>query len=67
MNSSSEDAGEDGIPGTADGRDGVTGTSDDDVLEGDGSWTVETYSLEDAALGLIPPGEGRRRRHPGDG
>ncbi|MCP5024303.1 MAG: hypothetical protein GY930_21355 [bacterium] len=56
LNSSSEDAGEDGIPNTFAGRDGIIGTSDDDILEGDGVFTVEYYSNADAALGIIPEG-----------
>lgn len=56
MNQSAEDAGEDGIPNTAAGRDGILGTADDDVLEGDGVFTVETYTQAHADLGLIPPG-----------
>ncbi|MDF1837640.1 MAG: hypothetical protein P1V35_07225 [Planctomycetota bacterium] len=56
MNSSIEDAGEDGIPNTYAGRDGIMGTADDDILEGDGIFTVEHYSEADAALGIIPDG-----------
>ncbi len=56
MNSSVEDAGEDGIPNTYAGRDGIVGTADDDVLEGDGIFTVEHYSDADDALGIIPDG-----------
>ena len=56
MNSSVEDAGEDGIPNTYAGRDGIVGTADDDVLEGDGIFTVEYYSAGDDALGIIPDG-----------
>lgn len=56
LNGSAEDAGEDGIPNTRSGRDGVNGTGDDDVLEGDGVFTVEHYSQDDADNGLIPPG-----------
>ena len=56
MNSSKEDAGTDKIPNTYAGYDGIVGTEDDDVLEGDGFWTTETYSAEDALLGLIPAG-----------
>ena len=54
-NRSDEDSGEDFIPNTVAGRDGVLGTADDDVLEGDGQWTVETYTPAQADLGLIPP------------
>jgi hypothetical protein len=57
LNPSAEDAGADGIPNTREGPDGVLGTSDDDVLEGDGIWTVSYYTEEDAARGLIPAGK----------
>ncbi|MFT6832231.1 MAG: hypothetical protein ACJAZN_002402 [Planctomycetota bacterium] len=56
LNSSREDAGLDMIPNTRAGRDGVMGTADDDFLEGDGEFTVERYTPEDAAAGLIPDG-----------
>ncbi|MFT5199816.1 MAG: hypothetical protein ACI87O_002490, partial [Planctomycetota bacterium] len=56
MNSSVEDAGEDGIPNTYAGQDGILGTADDDVLESDGVFTVEHYSEADNALGIIPDG-----------
>ncbi len=56
LNESEEDAGEDGLPNTAAGKDGIFGTADDDVLEGDGIWTTELYSAADALLGLIPEG-----------
>ncbi|MSR60895.1 MAG: hypothetical protein EXS08_00415 [Planctomycetes bacterium] len=56
LNSSLEDAGADGIPNTKAGRDGILGTSDDDLLEGDGLFTIEHYSAEDEDLGLIPEG-----------
>ncbi|MCB9831283.1 MAG: pilus assembly PilX N-terminal domain-containing protein [Planctomycetes bacterium] len=56
LNQSKEDAGEDGIPNTKAGLDGIMGTADDDVLEGDGKWTVEEYSELHAMLGLIPDG-----------
>jgi len=56
LNGSSEDAGEDGVPNTHDGRDGISGTEDDDILENDGQFTVEYYTAQDAELGLIPPG-----------
>ena len=55
-NGSEEDAGEDGIPNTRAGRDGIMGTADDDVLEGDGKFTVETYTIEDKRDGKIPEG-----------
>lgn len=67
LNSSVEDAGEDGIPNTAAGVDGILGTADDDVLEGDGVWTVEYYDQADADLGLIPPGYGVGDPIPGSG
>ena len=67
MNKSAEDAGEDGIPNTRAGRDGILGTADDDVLEGDGIYTVEYYSPEDAAMGLIPPGFAAGDVIPGSG
>ncbi len=56
MNSSVEDAGEDGIPNTYAGMDGIIGTADDDILEGDGVFTVEHYSDADETLGIIPEG-----------
>jgi hypothetical protein len=67
MNSSHEDAGEDGVPNTSAGRDGILGTADDDVLEGDGVFTTELYTEADAALGLIPPGRCVGDRIPGTG
>ncbi len=57
MNMSKEDAGIDGLPNTRNGRDGIPGTQDDDLLEGDGKWTVERYTKEQEALGLLPPGK----------
>jgi hypothetical protein len=56
LNKSEEDAGEDGVPNTKAGLDGILGTADDDVLEDDGSFTVEVYTVVDEELGLIPPG-----------
>lgn len=56
LNESAEDAGADGVQNTSDGIDGVAGTTDDDVLEGDGVWTVDYYTAIDAAAGAIPPG-----------
>jgi len=56
LNESEEDAGEDLIPSTYAGRDGIAGTADDDVLEGDGLFTIAHYTDQDAALGLIPAG-----------
>jgi len=67
LNSSVEDAGEDGIQYTAAGRDGVLGTADDDVLERDGVFTTEIYSALDEALGRIPPGLAVGDRVPGTG
>lgn len=67
MNGSAEDAGEDGIPNTAAGRDGILGTADDDVLEGDGVFTTEYYTELDAARGLVPPGFAVGDRIPGTG
>ena len=57
MNKSSEDSGEDGVPNTLAGKDGILDTEDDDVLEGDGVFTVEYYTAADYAMGLIPPGK----------
>ena len=56
LNASNEDAGADGIPNTRAGRDGILGTADDDVLEGDGLFSVQHYTQADADLGLIPAG-----------
>jgi len=67
LNKSDEDAGEDGIPNTAAGKDGIYGTADDDVLEGDGIFTVETYTALDAAMGLIPAGYAVGDAIPGTG
>lgn len=67
MNESAEDAGIDGIQNTAAGRDGILGTSDDDVLENDGTWTVETYTAAHAALGAIPAGSAVGDPIPGTG
>jgi hypothetical protein len=67
MNESSEDSGEDLIPNTADGRDGIPGTADDDVLEGDGVFSIEVYTAMDGALGLIPPGKSVGDPIPGTG
>lgn len=67
LNESEEDAGADGIPNTRNGRDGIAGTADDDVLEGDGIFTVEHYTAEDAALGLIPAGKSVGDAIPGTG
>ena len=67
MNKSEEDAGEDGIPNTKAGKDGIYGTADDDVLEDDNVFTVESYSALDAALGLIPQGYSVGDTIPGSG
>lgn len=67
MNQSVEDAGADGIPNTRAGRDGVLGTADDDVLEGDGVFTVEHYTQADADAGLIPAGRNVGDAIPGTG
>lgn len=67
MNVSREDAGADGMPSTRAGRDGVMGTADDDVLDNDGIWTVERYTAQDAALGLIPAGKNVGDVIPGTG
>ncbi len=67
LNQSAEDAGEDGVPNTIDGMDGVAGTADDDVLEGDGTWTVETYTQAQADAGLIPAGLNVGDTVPGSG
>ena len=67
MNSSGEDAGVDLIPHTGPGRDGIVGTADDDVLEGDGSFTVDHYTEHDAELGTIPPGKNVGDPIPGTG
>jgi hypothetical protein len=67
MNASAEDAGEDGMPNTRAGRDGVLGTSDDDVLEGDGVFTIDHYTQQDHDLGLIPAGHAVGDPIPGTG
>lgn len=67
MNESAEDSGEDGIPNTYAGRDGIYGTADDDVLEGDNTFTTSQYSAEDAEHGLIPPGYDVGDSIPGSG
>lgn len=66
-NQSKEDAGADGIPNTRWGRDGVPFTWDDDYLEGDGQWTVDHYTAEMAAQGLIPAGKSVGDAIPGTG
>ena len=67
LNKSAEDAGEDLIPNTLKGKDGIANTADDDVLEGDGVWTVERYTNADLAAGLIPPGKNVNDPIPGTG
>ncbi len=67
LNESSEDGGADGIQNTFLGPDGVLGTADDDVLEGDGVWTVDQYTAADASAGLIPPGFSVGDAVPGSG
>ncbi|MCC6405548.1 MAG: hypothetical protein IT453_00180 [Planctomycetes bacterium] len=67
LNKSDEDAGEDGIPNTKAGMDGVLGTSDDDLLEGDGTFTIDHYTDADLALGLIPAGKNVGDPIPGTG
>ncbi|MBL8843504.1 MAG: hypothetical protein JNL90_18430 [Planctomycetes bacterium] len=67
MNASAEDAGEDQIPGTRAGRDGIMDTADDDVLEGDGCFTVSHYTEAHAALGQIPAGKSVGDVIPGSG
>jgi len=62
-NESKEDSGEDLIPNTILGRDGIASTADDDVLEGDGVWTVDYYQAGDTipdgfSLGDAIPGTG---------
>ncbi len=66
-NDSTEDAGGDGIPHTVDGKDGIAGTADDDVLEGDGLWTVEHFSDLHEKYGLLPPGKAVGDPIPGSG
>ena len=67
MNQSAEDSGADRIPNTRAGRDGILGTADDDVLEGDGVFTIEHYTEADAAAGLIPAGHSVGDPIPGTG
>jgi hypothetical protein len=56
LNASAEDNGADGIPNTRAGRDGILGTADDDLLEGDGVFSIQHYTQSDSDLGLIPNG-----------
>jgi hypothetical protein len=67
LNQSSEDSGEDNIPNTINGKDGIYGTADDDLLEGDGVFSVETYTEAQASFGLIPPGYSVGDTIPGTG
>jgi hypothetical protein len=67
LNQSAEDAGSDGMPNTRAGRDGILGTADDDVLEGDGVFTIEHYTAADQAAGVIPPGKSIGDPIPGTG
>lgn len=67
LNQSKEDAGADQIPNTKAGRDGVLGTADDDLLEGDGVFTVEHYTQADYEAGLIPDGKAVGDVVPGSG
>ena len=53
-NESDEDSGEDQLPNTRAGRDGIMGTEDDDILEGDGVFTIEHYTQDDYERGIIP-------------
>jgi hypothetical protein len=67
QNVSAEDCGLDGLPNTRAGRDGVLGTADDDVLEGDGLFSIQHYTQQDADLGLLPPGAKVGEPIPGSG
>lgn len=67
QNVSAEDCGADGLPNTRAGRDGVAGTADDDVLEGDGLFSILRYKQQDADLGLLPPGAHAGDPIPGSG
>lgn len=67
LNESEEDAGIDGIQGTANGPDGIAGTADDDLLENDGVWTTDVYTAADAAIGAIPAGKSIGDPIPGTG
>jgi len=66
-NAGDEDAGGDQILGTLYGLDGMEETSDDDALEGDGEFTIEAYSEEDAFLNTIPEGRNVGDPIPGTG
>lgn len=67
LNESSEDAGVDGVPGTRDGKDAIPGTADDDLLEGDDTWTVERYTQAHADAGILPAGKAVGDPIPGTG
>jgi len=67
LNVSNEDCGADGIANTRAGRDGILGTADDDVLEGDGLFSIQHYSQQDADLGLVPQGARAGDPIPGTG
>ncbi|MEQ1893190.1 MAG: hypothetical protein ABL998_11645 [Planctomycetota bacterium] len=67
LNQSMEDAGADQIPNTKAGRDGLLGTADDDLLEGDGIFTVEVYTQAHSDAGLIPAGKSVGDAIPGSG
>jgi hypothetical protein len=67
LNVSAEDSGADNIPHTRNGRDGIAGTADDDVLEGDGVFTISHYTAADEAAGLIPAGSSVGDPIPGTG
>ncbi|HVS08694.1 MAG TPA: hypothetical protein VMS76_02380 [Planctomycetota bacterium] len=67
LNESKEDSGADKIPNTKAGKDGVLGTADDDLLEGDGVFTIQKYTEADLAHGLIPPGKNVGDPIPGTG
>jgi hypothetical protein len=67
LNESAEDAGIDGLPNTKAGEDGILGTDDDDVLEGDGIWSVLYYTQGHADAGQIPVGKNIGDPIPGTG
>ena len=67
LNESKEDAGLDGLPNTRAGRDGILGTGDDDLLEGDGVWSVDYYTQANFDAGTIPPGKNIGDPIPGSG
>ncbi|TET35557.1 MAG: hypothetical protein E3J72_10425 [Planctomycetota bacterium] len=67
LNDSAEDAGLDGLPNTRAGEDGILGTDDDDLLEGDGIWSVLYYTQAHADAGQIPAGKNVGDPIPGTG